>query len=299
MNTLPLELQLHIIEFACGDDGSTALSLALVSHRYNQISESSRYQSVSAAGTHALTRCADVLETLPLHRRRVRNLFVSDLTRAEALGSIESLATRRRRDATVTAVSRIFDIVASTLETLACMMFMSGSHPIVKHLYRLPLPQLRQLFLHGYFPYPTSSPNLLPNLERLRISGCHDPYPLLHVGESLASACPRLQEVRFSGLVAPAKFAQELERVLFPDEAEKQWAAPPTLPGTVRTVIAGISQGVTETAGAIAYDPMMKEHFARLAERTSQPGHVGARVLCVEGCGEKARYEEWRGSWRA
>lgn len=297
MDNLPLELQFHIIEFACDDDGYTALSLALVSRRFNQTSEYYRYQSVSAAGTHALTRCADVLENLPIHRRRVRNLFLSDLTRAEAPGSIENLVTRNRRDATVSAVSRIFNVVAPTLETLACMMFMSGSHPIVRHLYRLPLPHLRQLSLHGYFPYPTTSPNLLPRLERLRICGYHDLYPLLHVGESLAVACPRLHEVRFSGIVSSARFAQELERALFPDEAEKQWAASPTLPCTVRTIIAGIGHGPMESTVAINPHQMMKECFTRLAERTSQPGYVGARVLCVEECGERARYEEWRGSW--
>lgn len=299
MNTLPLELQLHIIEFACDDDGSTALSLALVSRRVNEISEPFRYQSIAVAGTTALTRFADVLENLPIHRRRVRNLFLSDLTRDESLMTIMKIYTRQHRDATVPAITRIFDVVASTLETLTFMVFMPiDSGYIVRHLYKAPLPCLRELALYGYFPYPTTSPNLLPLLERLHVCGHHNPYSLLRAGEKLAAACPRVREIHFSGLVAAAVWAQELERALFPDEDDEEWSVSPTLPTTVRTVVAG-----TETLAAkvmrrhVTSHQTMKDCLSGLARRTSLPGYVGARVLCVEDCGDRARYEEWRGKW--
>ncbi|KDQ49898.1 hypothetical protein JAAARDRAFT_142761 [Jaapia argillacea MUCL 33604] len=76
LDRCPLEICEHIFSFACTDDGTTAISLSLVSRYIYQTSKLHRHQSIAVESVDKMLALCNVLETIPVDRRRVNHLFV-------------------------------------------------------------------------------------------------------------------------------------------------------------------------------------------------------------------------------
>ncbi|OJT04000.1 hypothetical protein TRAPUB_5329 [Trametes pubescens] len=215
MDTLPLELHAQIFALACSDDGSTAHALALVSTYVREVAAPYRYQSLVISGMEQMSALVSRLDATPPHLRRVRNLFLSDWTRAQTKERVmrTSEDAQDRYLLEKTLALRILTLAASTLETLAVMVACPYTGPpLLGALFSTPMPRLIELTVHGFYPFP-HAPRVMPRLERLHLSGNRNPHGLLELG-SLDSACPSLTHLHVSGLVAATAFADELRSAL-------------------------------------------------------------------------------------
>ncbi|GJE99672.1 hypothetical protein PsYK624_159430 [Phanerochaete sordida] len=213
MDTLPIELHAQIFEYACADDGSAARALALVSRYVRAAAAPYRYQSLSVAGPDALAHLADTLAALPPHRRRIRRLFLSDRTHKNAVKAPTAPTQDDDCERVLHTFARVLALAAPTLECLAVLA--AGPHTstaLLGQLLATPLPRLRALAAHGFYPFP-HAPGVLPRLTHLRLSGNRNPHGLLELG-GLAAACPALRSLHVGGLVAAATFAEEVQRAL-------------------------------------------------------------------------------------
>lgn len=217
MDALPFELHSQIFELACTDDGSTARALSRVSRYVRQVSQPFILQSVAVSGLASLTELADKIESLPQHRRRVRHLFLSDWTENQMQQKLvpSDDADMDRYEVERSAIVRVLDLVAPTLESLAFIVSCPfNSSRLIGHLFSLHFPRLEDLSVHGFYPFPHAQGNM-PNLRRLHLSGNRNPHGLFSTG-GLGAACPKLTHLRISGLVSAASFAEELENALLP-----------------------------------------------------------------------------------
>ncbi|KAH9851001.1 hypothetical protein C2E23DRAFT_733938 [Lenzites betulinus] len=215
MDTLPLELHAQIFTFACTDDGSTARSLALVSHYVHEVAAPYRYQSLAISGLGQMSELVSRLDTTPPHLRRVRSLFLSDWTHAQTRESTIRMSedAQDRYLLEKTLALRILTLAAPTLETLAVVVACPYTGPpLLGALFSTPMPRLKDLSVHGFYPFPHAV-GVMPRLERLHLSGNRNPHGLLELG-ALDAACPSLMDLRVSGLVAAASFAEELRSAL-------------------------------------------------------------------------------------
>ncbi|KAI0668203.1 hypothetical protein C8Q78DRAFT_1071507 [Trametes maxima] len=211
MDSLPLELHAHILEFACTDDGTTARSLALVSRYVREVSAPYIYQSIAISGMEQMSELVGRLDVIPPHLRRIRHLFLSDWTRSQAKERVvrASEDAQDGYEAEKTLALRILALAAPMLETLAVVVSCPYTGPsILGSLFTLPLPRLVHLSVHGFYPFP-NVPRSMPRLERLHLSGNRNPHGLLQLG-SLDTACPALTHLHISGLVAAVSFAEEM-----------------------------------------------------------------------------------------
>ncbi|CCM03259.1 uncharacterized protein FIBRA_05386 [Fibroporia radiculosa] len=76
MEGLPAEIWMRISSLACTDGGLTGRSLARVSRYIRSVSDPFRLQNVAILRAHQLDAFANMLQSTPPERRRVRNLFV-------------------------------------------------------------------------------------------------------------------------------------------------------------------------------------------------------------------------------
>ncbi|KAI0804740.1 hypothetical protein BC629DRAFT_1283436 [Irpex lacteus] len=301
MNSLPIELHSQIFELACSDDGTTAQSLALVSRYVREVSKPFLLQSIAVSGLHSLTALADKLESLPMHKRRVRNLFISDWTRKEIESKVVSAhdADMDRYEAERLTIMRLLESIAPTLETLSFVISCPfNSTRLIGHLFSLSLPSLEALSVHGFYPFPPSHENM-PNLRRLHLSGNRNPHGIFQVG-SLRIASPKLEHLHISGLVSAASFADELNSVLLPDkDAPATSLLHATLPPSIKriTVTTGPSPAATRRlASAHAQHRKMEDRLNAL---------VGSRGDAVDGVYLEVRkaeavscsYENLRREW--
>lgn len=300
MDTLPLELHAQIFEFACDDDGTAAASLARVSRYVHDVARPFRYQSLAVAGLPALAKLADTLEGLPQHRRRVRNLFLSDRSRKQSLLPTQTISPAEDvdcdSDAAESHITRILDIIAPTLETLTFIALDPyTSTSLIGHLFSLRLPRLHSLSVHGFYPFPYLS-HSMPRLERLRLSGNRNPHGLLQTG-GLSAACPNLRELDVEGLVGAGTFVQELERVVLPDRAgESPRRLEAVLPSTLRTIV--VSTGAVPSNGrrTATQQEKMLVGLENLV-RSSALLLDGVRVQCGGEVKNGDVYAEWRRRW--
>ena len=73
--TLPIELWMHICDFACTDDGFTSRSLSLTSRTLRTASLPFSLRTLSARGVLQLLSLTSYLESIPQDQRIVENLF--------------------------------------------------------------------------------------------------------------------------------------------------------------------------------------------------------------------------------
>ncbi|KAI0370774.1 hypothetical protein BV20DRAFT_930771, partial [Pilatotrama ljubarskyi] len=200
MDTLPLELHAQIFAFACTDDGSTARTLALVSHYFREVATPYLYQSLAISGMEQMSELVARLDVTPPHLRRIRHLFLSDWTHSQTKERVvrTSEDAQDRYLAEKTFALRILTLAAPTLETLAMMVSCPYTGPpLLGALFSTPMPRLTELSVHGFYPFPHTA-NSMPRLETLHLSGNRNPHGLLHLG-TLDTACPSLTELRISG----------------------------------------------------------------------------------------------------
>ncbi|KAF8213697.1 hypothetical protein K438DRAFT_1804470 [Mycena galopus ATCC 62051] len=232
---LPVEIWTQIHAFACTDDGSAGRALSLVSKDWATISAPFKLQSIALVGPKPILRFVSLLESAEESLRNVQSLFIGcpnlrnansllDLAheRARGLAFTDLLfpelgitsVTRKvqiRDDAIEEAVIRILRRTAGTLRVLHThLTFLRRPEP----LYRIRLPNLQILVLHGPFatPGPPISTRTFPSLRRLRLA---PPPTSLHKGSVLlstvADAAPRLSHLCISHITCTSK---ELERAL-------------------------------------------------------------------------------------
>lgn len=302
MDTLPLELHSQIFEYACVDDGTTARSLSLVSRYVRHVSEPFRYQSLAVAGLASLTQLVNKLESLPTHRRRVRHLFLSDWTQKQvhekAIPSDD--ADMDRYDLEKSTITHILDLVASTLETFA---FVSAcpfnSSSLVGYLFSLHFPCLRDLAVHGFYPFP-HSPDRMPSLEHLHLSGNRNPHGLLQSG-GLSSSCPKLRELRISGLVSAPAFADEIQSAVVSGEGHPPQTFTPKLPPRLRKIVLDIGPRPSSSrryAATFAQHEKMLDVLNALKGRTESTTDIVVDVEVVEAATSVYPYEMLRNSSR-
>lgn len=77
MDRTPPEVWVRIFSFACLDTGFTGRSLSLVSKYICEVSKPVKFQSIALHGHDQILAFAALLERIPPHLRRVRNLLVS------------------------------------------------------------------------------------------------------------------------------------------------------------------------------------------------------------------------------
>lgn len=222
MDSLPVELHSQIFELACTDDGTTARSLSRVSRYVREVSQPFLLQSVAVSGLGSLNELIKVLESLPARRRRVRHLFLSDWTpkQAEEMAVSADEASMERYEVERTAIMRVLDLVAPSVESLCLVASCPfNSTPVIAHLFSLQLPLLESLSVSGFYPFLHQAN--MPKLERLHLTGNRNPHGMLGTGV-FASGCPQLTHLKISGLVSAASFAQELEHALLPSKSNSE-----------------------------------------------------------------------------
>lgn len=238
METLPLELHTQIFQFACTDDGSTARALSLVSRYVRAAAAPFFFQSLAISGLDQMNDLVSHLESVPPHLRRIRRLFLSDWSQADTQKRSMSVTDMERYDAEKALAARILDYAAPTLESLALVASCPyTAPPLVGHLFSTPLPRLRELSIHGFYPFPRL-PGTMPKLERLHLSGNRNPHGLLQLG-ALEAACPNLTHLRVSDVAIATPFARELHIAALPptDASCDTSPFPSVLPPCLRHVV--------------------------------------------------------------
>ncbi|KAF7794668.1 hypothetical protein EIP86_005806 [Pleurotus ostreatoroseus] len=238
MHTLPLELHSQIFDLACSDDGTTARALVRVSRYVRSVAEPFLYQSLAVAGSSPLTELLERLERVPAHKRRVRRLFLSDWSHKQVRqkSAPTADADMDRYDLEKSLIIRLLDLVGPTLHSLAFLVScpFNGTQ-LIGHLFTLKLPNLRDLSVHGFYPFP-HLPHVMPRLQHLHLSGNRNPHGLLQVG-ALAEACPRVETLRISGLVSAASFVEELGNSLHPSSQTTRSLLSAELPVCIRKIV--------------------------------------------------------------
>ncbi|KAL1746872.1 hypothetical protein HDZ31DRAFT_80908 [Schizophyllum fasciatum] len=207
MNTCPTELHLYICQLAsCVDDGRTIRSLASVSHYYRSLAQHLLHTSVSLSSAERIIDFAQKLED-DTPRRGVKHLFISDRH--------TSPAPRPRPQHVQESIARILTLTAPALETLAinCSSPLFSAPLLAHTAFRIPLPRLEELAVHGLYPFPAAAHARLPRLRRLHLSGHRNPHGLLQLG-GLDTACPALRVLRVDGVSGAPAFARELQQAL-------------------------------------------------------------------------------------
>ncbi|KAF4580790.1 hypothetical protein EYR38_003077 [Pleurotus pulmonarius] len=216
MNSCPPELHSYIVRLACTDDGSTVRALLRVSRYYHAIAVPFIYQSMALDGADRILKVAATLEKTPSHRRRIRHLFISD-----APSSPPPSSKHERADtdpAVETAMIKILHFAAPTLESLAFVATTPWTSTcLISQLFRLSFPRLLELAVHGYYPFP-STPESMPVLQRLHLSGNRNPHGLFQLG-GLEASCPSISHLRISGVERAVAFAHELDGLLQPSSS--------------------------------------------------------------------------------
>ncbi|KAH9937974.1 hypothetical protein B0H21DRAFT_757742 [Amylocystis lapponica] len=179
----PAEIWGRIFSLACTDDGSTGLSLALVSRYVHDVSFPVQLQSIALAGFVQVHRFADMLERRPPHLRCVRHFWfyswetLDDDALVQAYLTSQFLgAEEMNRDEYTVAVSRVFQAVAPGLKTLLFHLSDCSNIELLnsrRYSHYCPVDISLPKHLHivaccFYLPMFTGS---VPALTHLRLSG--------------------------------------------------------------------------------------------------------------------------------
>lgn len=229
MDTLPVELHAQIFHLACTDDGTTARSLSLVSRYVHQVAEPLLYHTLNLSGYSQLGIIANKLPTLPIKCRRVHHLFISDHTTQQ--NALHDILNYPDFDSETSPIIRILNITLQSLVSLSLDIANPRISPhLLGHIFSFTFPRLRTLLIHGFYPIP-HTPQSLPRLEYLHLSGHRNPHGLLQTG-GLAAACPNLTRIKISGLMFARSFVKELEDALLLESRDAPSGAPisPLLP---------------------------------------------------------------------
>ncbi|KZT02002.1 uncharacterized protein LAESUDRAFT_730711 [Laetiporus sulphureus 93-53] len=231
METLSVELHAQIFDYACTDDGSTARSLSLVSRYMREVVRPFLYQSLVVSGFDQMSELEARIRHLPPYLRRIRHLFLSGRKKSQVAEERDI----EHREVEESLAKSILTLAAPTLEALTLITsFPLSSTSMITYLFSLSLPQLCELSIKGFYPFP-SKRLAMPRLERLHLSGIRNPHGLLGFG-ALDAACPSLTHLRISGLVSAVSFACELREALHP-ERSTPLRFPATLPRTIEHVV--------------------------------------------------------------
>ncbi|KZP29742.1 hypothetical protein FIBSPDRAFT_673766, partial [Athelia psychrophila] len=198
MDTLPVELTSHILQFACTDNGDTARRLSLVSAHFRQVVQPYRYQSIAVTGYTQISTLEQILSSTPAHARHTRDICITDTSQTP--DDAKRVAPH---------LTRLLALLAPALATLS----LSCAHPrtstiLISFLFGLHHPRLQELSVRGYYPFP-ALPRGMPALSHLHLSGNRNPHGLLLAG-GLEAAFPGLTHLRVSGLQGAKTFAGEV-----------------------------------------------------------------------------------------
>ncbi|KAF8994425.1 hypothetical protein BDQ17DRAFT_1098288 [Cyathus striatus] len=274
MNTLPPELHSVIFSLSCTDAGYTSRSLSQVSTYFREIAAPLLYRtlSLSARQLHALV---EKLEKTSPRLRHVHHLFVTD---AESKVPFDTKT-----------VLRLLSLTSPTLTTFALVSTNPQTGvPILGRIFRMSFPSLKELWVSGYYPFPTS-PSMFPSLKRLHLNGNRNPHGLLQTG-NLDESCPSLSHLYISGLSMAVTFALELESALNTDASS---LFPSTLPSSLKSVV--VQAGLALDQGgktAKLKDELMELHLVRMMSAPVVNG-VAVSLLPRKAVG----VEEVRGEW--
>jgi len=203
-----------------------------------------------------------------------------------------------RYEETQAAAAHLLVLAAPTLQMLAVTADcpFTGT-ALIAHLFALQLPHLRELAVRGFYPSlaGTDGPSM-PRLERLHLEGNRNPHGLLDYG-GLKEACPVLEHLVISGVVAAQGFANEVEAVVC-RAAEGDRDADSPLPRELRRIV--IRPGsVPQNAGSRMhqYQAKMTDLLERAAK--SSAGKLVIRLPLSEvpektGAESGRVYELWR-----
>ncbi|RPD66574.1 hypothetical protein L226DRAFT_566986 [Lentinus tigrinus ALCF2SS1-7] len=174
MHTLPVELITRIAFLACTDGGLTACSLSLVCRFFRAAARPARFHTVAFDGPslHPLRTFLSVYREEqtddPISYPKVHHLFISTFP----LKGGQLTPNLHAPEAYASEVSTLLDVVAPTLETLACIGF------------RRSIPDLATLGI------------IFPALEELTICDIPNPFPLdLHVHDVSRPFFPALRRL--------------------------------------------------------------------------------------------------------
>lgn len=224
MDTLPVEIHSYICGFACTDDGKTARSLGLTSKYYRVVTLPLQFQSIAVSGRFQICELERRLQKIRPHLRRVRNLFIAD-----------GVEDNNPAERSAPYITRLLGLVSLSVEslTLHCDNPRTSTS-LLAFLFGLHYPNLRELTVVGYYPFP-HVPNAMPRLKYLHLNGNRNPHGLLQMG-GLDAVCPELTHLRISGLSRATAFAAELVEALTSDGASDALFSA-KLPQNVRHVV--------------------------------------------------------------
>ncbi|KAK7439870.1 hypothetical protein VKT23_017440 [Stygiomarasmius scandens] len=214
LSSFPIELLSQIFSLACTDDGATIHSLSLVSRLFHSIALPLFYDALSLHTSEHLSYLCSLLPTLPSHLRQIHHLYVC-------------LSPPEPRVDVSVDLQNLFAILSYASPTLETFSFVYPntvlSSSTIARIFRTPFPYLRELSMHGFYPFPNASVIRMPMLERLHLSGNRNPYGLFHAGclsngmqngKKDEGGLPSLTHLKVSGLHMASSFSMELERVI-------------------------------------------------------------------------------------
>lgn len=274
MNAFPPELHSYICHLACTDAGNTSRALTLVSSYFREIAKPFLYQSLALSGVAQIIELASKIETLPPHLRQIRHLYLSEQSYRYADQALLAESSSKK-------IAKLISLAAPTLETLV----ITGPAPasifttaFLAQLLRTSFPQLRELTIHGFYPFPTSR-SKLPALQRLHLAGYRNPVGLLSGG--LDAACPTLTHLRVSGLNTAVSFVHELEGALKREDVEIE-LFPAQFPTHLRMMVVQPGLPVScegRNAGARLKDSAMMKRLDDISSLSDMNKGVGIQVL--------------------
>ncbi len=213
MNSCPIEILGLIFILACVDDGYTGRTLSLVSKRIRTSSRRYAFQSIALYGSHQLSAFAGVLERVdPQHRRRVRNLYLTDRRRVwmeYKAGQDRASWLRERitedfhitdpaREYSSDAILRIFRCIAPTLSTLTLLLFDRYDEMTLA----MPFPALKELTIYGSLLNHHGNAEV-PQCRALRRLHIVQDFSLRKsVPRAVSRVAPSLTHLRISRLVS-------------------------------------------------------------------------------------------------
>lgn len=296
MDTLPVELTSHILQFACTDNGQTARRLSLVSSHFRLVAQPYRYQSIAVSGHTQISALAQILALTPTHARRTRDVCITDTSPTPAAAALVA-----------PHLTRLLALLAPTIETLSLSCGSPRTSTVlIAFLFGLHHPRLAELSVRGYYPFP-ALPRAMPALSHLHLTGNRNPHGLLMAG-GLEAAFPGLTHLRVSGLLGARTFAGEVvEAVEGAESADAirdgegaMFVA--KLPASVRRVFIQPQPTPTAMPGVVVVSAnpkptaheYMLEALHTLAATHAHPGGIQVTLVKADDASAASAEAEWR-----
>lgn len=266
----PTEVLLDIFDLACTSP-KTALTLCLISRRFNALVTPFLYRSISARGIKEMLKLIDHLEKNRHIPPMVRNLFLSQRDPKGYKGEeYRSYLHLREKDELVLlshTSQRIIALLSPFLETLSHNIPGMSDEDHSTYIFAAPLPRLRELTLEGG-PLQFLIP--IPSLERLHIYA----QPRYRLICNLDELCPRLTHLKLTDIdYLNGRFIEiGLKRIWGIEMDERDIAradivAPLRLPSPLHCLI--LQRGAAKMSGS--QERQLWESLARLGEIALAP----------------------------